>query len=282
MSWWDNGHGITFVARRIPVTNPFQDNVQSATGFFLATSESEAEEAIASAGSRYIVTDGAMADGGFTGIAHWHDTATGTTPYVTALLMAVPGREDTYTIEPFYRDTYHQTMVVRLQTLDGTMVEPSEAIYAEYDTASVQTAGYPLLIRGRTLALDEAEAAVEGYTGSGKAAVFGNDIRSPAGTVPALKHYRLVYESSPDSTTSVKIFERVEGAVIPGEGVIEVTVVTNTGREFVYQQASEDGKFIVPYSTTNNPYDVKTAGGYRITGGNEEIMVTEEAVTRES
>ena len=48
----------------------------------------------------------------------------------------------------------------------------------------------------------------------------------------------------------MKIFERVEGAVIPGEGVIEVTVVTNTGREFVYRQASENGTFIVPYSST--------------------------------
>ena len=80
--------------------------------------------------------------------------------------------------------------------------------------------------------------------------------------------------------TNVKIFEYVKGAVIPGEGAIEATVVTNTGREFVYRQESENGRFTVPYSTLDNPYDVMTAGNYRIVGGGEEITVTEEAVIR--
>ena len=271
MSWWDYGHWITFIAQRIPVTNPFQDNVHNATGFFLATAEEEAD----AAGSRYIATDGRMAGDGFPAIAYWQDAETGTTPYATPLLVAVG--EDTYRIEPFYREAFYETIVVRLQAFDGTLVEPEETLYVEYDTRSVPETGYPLLTGSQKMRPAEAQAAVEAYAGSGKAAVFGSDIRSPAGTVSALKHYRLVYESSPDPATSVKIFERVEGAAIPGEGVIEVAVVTNTGREFVYRQASENGTFIVPYATTGNPYDVKTVGGYRI--GNEEITVTEEAVT---
>jgi oligosaccharyl transferase (archaeosortase A-associated) len=274
MSWWDYGHWITFIAQRIPVTNPFQDNVRSATGFFLATNEEKAN----AAGSRYIVTDGRMAADGFPSIAYWHDTAALVDPYAAGLLVAVPGREDTYSIESFYKAAYYETMVVRLQAFDGTLVEPENALYVEYDTRSIPETGYPLLTGSQKISPAEAQAAVEAYAGSGKAAVFGSDIRSPAGTVSALKHYRLVYESSPDPATSVKIFERVEGAVIPGEGVIEVTVVTNTGREFVYRQASENGTFVLPYSTTGNPYDVKTIGGYRI--GNEEITVTEEAVTQ--
>ncbi|MCC7556355.1 MAG: oligosaccharyl transferase, archaeosortase A system-associated [Methanoculleus marisnigri] len=273
MSWWDYGHWITFIAQRIPVTNPFQDNVRSATGFFLATSEEKAD----AAGSRYIVTDGRMAAEGFPAIAYWHDATTGTTPYAMPLLVAVPGREDTYSIESFYREAYYETMTVRLQAFDGTLVEPENALYVEYDTRSVPETGYPLLTGSKEMSPAEAQAAADAYTGPGKAAVFGSDSASPAGTVPALRHYRLVYESSPDPATSVKIFERVEGAAIPGEGVIEATVVTNTGREFVYRQASEDGTFVVPYSTTGNPYDVKTVGGYRI--GNKEITVTEEAVT---
>jgi len=270
MSWWDYGHWITFIAQRIPVTNPFQDNVHIATGFFLATDEEGAD----AAGSRYVVTDGRMAAEGFPSIAYWHDAKMGTTPYATPLLVAVGG--DTYRIEPFYRQAYFETMAVRLQTLDGTLVEPENALYVEYDPRSVPETGYPLLTGSKEMSPAEAQAAAESYKGSGKAAVFGTDIRSPAGTVPALRHYRLVYESSPDPATSVKIFERVEGAAIPGEGVIEVTVVTNTGREFVYRQASENGTFVVPYSTTGNPYDVKTIGNYRI--GNKEITVTEEAV----
>jgi len=77
----------------------------------------------------------------------------------------------------------------------------------------------------------------------------------------------------------MRVFRDKNGAVIPGEGVIEVTVVTNTGREFVYRQERENGTFIVPYSTTGNPYDVKTAGNYRIVGATDEFTVTEEAVT---
>ena len=272
MSWWDYGHWITFIAQRIPVTNPFQDNVRRASAFFLATNEEKAD----AAGSRYVVTDGRMAAEGFPAIAYWHDAATGTEPYATPLLVAVG--KDTYRIEPFYREAFYETMAVRLQAFDGTLVEPENALYVEYDTRSIPETGYPLLTGSREMSPAEARAAADAYTGPGKAAVFGSDAATPPGTVPALKHYRLVYESSPDPATSVKIFERVEGAVIPGEGVIEATVVTNTGREFVYRQASENGKFTVPYSTTGNPYDVKTVGGYRIAGGNEEITVTEEAV----
>ena len=278
MSWWDYGHWITFVAQRIPNTNPFQDHVAGATRFFLATSEEEAGKAITAAGSRYIVTDGKMAAGTFPAIAYWHDPAAGTTPYVTPLLTSVPGRANTYSIEPFYRDTYYRTMVVRLQALDGTMMEPSEALYVEYDTGSVPETGYARLAGSRTLAPAEARAAVDAYKGLGKAAVFGTDTRSPPETVPALRHYRLVYESSSDPATSVKVFEYVNGAVIRGEGVIEVPIVTNTGREFVYRQQSENGTFVVPYSTVENPYGVKTAGNYRIVGGTEEFTVTEEAV----
>ena len=274
MSWWDYGHWITFIAQRVPVTNPFQDNVRSASGFFLATSEEKAN----AAGSRYVVTDGRMGADGFPSIAYWHDTTTGTTPYATPLLVAVGG--DTYRIEQFYREDFYKTMAVRLQALDGTLVEPENVLYVEYDTRSVPETGYPLLTGSEEMSPAEAQPAADAYTGSDKAAVFGSDIRSPAGTVPALKHYRLVYESSPDPATSVKIFEHVEGAAIPGEGVIEATVVTNTGREFVYRQASENGTFIVPYSTTGNPYDVKTVGGYRL--GNEEITVTEAAVTQKA
>lgn len=270
MSWWDYGHWITFIAQRIPVTNPFQDNVRSASAFFLATTEEEAD----AAGSRYVVTDGRMAAEGFPAIAYWQDAEAGAAPYATALLVAVGG--ETYRIEPFYREAFYETMAVRLQALDGTLVEPEETLYVEYDIRSVPETGYPLLTKSQKMSPAEGQAAAGAYKGSGKAAVFGSDIRSPAGTVPALKHYRLIYESSPDPATSVKIFERVGGAVIPGEGIIEVTVVTNTGREFVYRQASEDGTFVVPYSTAGNPYDVKTVGGYRL--GNEEITVTEEAV----
>ena len=58
----------------------------------------------------------------------------------------------------------------------------------------------------------------------------------------------------------------MKGAHISGDGIIELPLVTNTGRTFIYQQKSENGAFVVPYSTLGNPYDVRATGQYHIVG----------------
>jgi dolichyl-diphosphooligosaccharide--protein glycosyltransferase len=112
----------------------------------------------------------------------------------------------------------------------------------------------------------------------------------PLQKVPALHHYRLVHESGQDAPAilfpesgpitlpgikRVKIFEYVRGARIAGTGVIELPVVTNTGRTFTYRQESVAGQFIVPYSTTGNPYEVHAAGPYHLVGTARDIEVSE-------
>ncbi len=72
------------------------------------------------------------------------------------------------------------------------------------------------------------------------------------------------------------------GAIIKGEGIIEIPLVSNTGRAFVYRQASTNGEFIVPYSTTGNPYDVKATGKYHIVGTDRQFDVSEDAVMQGS
>jgi hypothetical protein len=102
--------------------------------------------------------------------------------------------------------------------------------------------------------------------------------------VPALQHFRLIYESSTNALGSqgdvryVKTFEYVAGAHIKGEGIIEINLVTNQGRNFTYRQESVNGEFIVPYSTDGNPWGVKAVGNYRIVGTSQEISVPEAAV----
>ena len=80
----------------------------------------------------------------------------------------------------------------------------------------------------------------------------------------------------------VKIFEYVKGAHIKGEGIIEVPVVSNTGREYTYRQESINGEFIVPYSTAGNQYDVKTTGKYTIISSGKQYDVPESAVMQGS
>jgi dolichyl-diphosphooligosaccharide--protein glycosyltransferase len=142
--------------------------------------------------------------------------------------------------------------------------------------------GAPMNVSAATQQVEEYNRnAPSGY----HAAIYSPSIVSPVDIVPALQHYRLVHESPSnvfDSDTLdlkyVKIFEYVKGAHIKGEGIIEVPVVTNTGRSFTYRQESLNGEFIVPYATTGNPYDVKTTGKYKIFGTSREYDVPESAV----
>jgi len=116
--------------------------------------------------------------------------------------------------------------------------------------------------------------------------VISASLVKPLDTVPALCHYRLIHESpTGDLTTTdadyikyVKVFEYVKGAHIRGNGIIEVPVVTNTGRTFTYRQESINGEFIVPYATTGSTYEVKATGPYRITGTSTTFDVPESAV----
>ena len=44
LSWWDYGHWITFLGKRIPVSSPFQDNVPPVARFLSAKSEEDADK----------------------------------------------------------------------------------------------------------------------------------------------------------------------------------------------------------------------------------------------
>jgi asparagine N-glycosylation enzyme membrane subunit Stt3 len=125
---------------------------------------------------------------------------------------------------------------------------------------------------------------------TGYADLYSGSPVNPVRKVPALSHYRLVHESANNASVTpfpeskpfvvagmkvVKVFEVVPGAHIAGQGIIELPVVTNTGRTFTYRQESTGGEFIVPYSTTGNPYDVRATGPYHIVGTTRTFNVAE-------
>jgi len=105
----------------------------------------------------------------------------------------------------------------------------------------------------------------------------GTEIQFPGETIPALSHFRLIYESydsqgifSGNDIKGTKIYEYVHGTTIQGrapEGqiVISTTILTNQGRNFDYIQTSYSNgnySFTVPYSI-DSPYQTN-AGEYRI------------------
>jgi len=308
MAVWDAGHWITFIAHRIPITNPFQDSLGGSGGaaaFFLSRDESKADAILQNFRGKYVITDSNMAVDSFTNLVPWQSASVDISPYIKWFL--IPDTKDSSHLLKVHRfdDDYFQTMVVRLQSFDGSMTLPKTVDYIQYEIRQVpapgETAGdvngYARVIANKSpldvsrgLTGDQIIKESTELVPTHYANVFSAMPDTPVQKVPALSHYRLIHESPDNATVTmfpesipetlpgmkgVKIFEFVSGAQIPGEGIIELPVVTNTGRIFVYRQESEGGGFTVPYSTQGNPYEVRATGQYHIIGTSQYINVTE-------
>ncbi|MEN6395276.1 MAG: oligosaccharyl transferase, archaeosortase A system-associated [Methanoregula sp.] len=292
MSWWDYGHMITYIAKRIPNANPFQAGVSGPDGsaaYFMATNESTANTILDHDGTRYVITDAEMDTGKFWAMATWFNTTAAADPYEKTVLVPGPTDSSSYQSALLYEQPYYDTMISRLHNFDGSMATASAAYYVEYADETITKVSYPVLTNVVAMNVSAATAKAAQYNQNAPsgyhAEVLGASVILPIADVPALDHYRLVYESSTNAFDSdtvdikyVKIFEYVKGAHIKGSGIIEVPLVTNTGRNFTYRQQSTNGEFVVPYSTTGNTYNVKATGKYRIEGTGTTFDVPESAV----
>jgi len=294
MSWWDYGHMITYIAKRIPNANPFQQGVAGGNGsaaYFVSTSEDTANTILDNEGTRYVITDIEMDTGKFWAMATWDNSTLGSSPYQITFLT--PGKDDPNSLQPVMLNNqqYYLTMVSRLHNFDGSMAQPSNVYYIEYADPDIARVSLPVITAAvATNASDAMQRAAQynlkamaGY----HAIVLSPSITNPISTVPALKHYRLVHESPSNVFSAktpdikyVKVFEYVKGAHIKGDGIISVSIITNTGRQYNYTQLSVNGEFVVPYSTIGNSYGVKTIGKYQILGTGRQFDVPEYAVVQ--
>ena len=312
MAVWDAGHWITFFAHRIPITNPFQDNLGGSSGtaaYFLSQNESRADEILDSLGGKYVITNSDMAVDTFTNLVPWQSSSVDISQYIKWFMVRDSNDPSKLQKVHRYDDAYFKTMVARLHNFDGSMQIPKTETFIQYVIRQVPAAGetagdvngYARVItseqeRDVSPGHNDAKIVREGtdLTPGQYASVFSDLPNRTVREISALKHYRLIHESPnnafvkifPESDTItlsdikyVKIFEYVKGAHIPGNGIIELPIMTNTGRTFVYQQESENGEFVVPYSTQYNPYDVRATGQYLIVGTSRYIAVTENDVT---
>ncbi|MDD1702343.1 MAG: oligosaccharyl transferase, archaeosortase A system-associated [Methanoregula sp.] len=308
---WDSGHWITFFGHRIPVTNPFQDNLAGDSGvaaFFLAQNESDANAILAGLGGRYVIVDSDLAVDTFTNLVPWATGTTDISSYISWLMLPEPGNPKILDKVHRFNGGYYETTAARLYNFDGSMTEPQTAEYIQYTIRQVPAGGessgdvngYARVIvsdepvnissgtGNLTLSPEGKTLSTADYSG-----LYSSLPDEPVAPVFALKHYRLVHESPnnatvapfPESETvtlsgikSVKIFEYVPGAQISGEGIIEIPVKTNTGRTFMYRQESENGTFVVPYATSGTSYGVSATGQYHIVGTDRYINVSENDV----
>jgi Uncharacterized membrane protein, required for N-linked glycosylation len=114
LSWWDYGHFITAIGKRIPVANPFQAGVSGPLGvaqILVEQDESVVTEKLDTLDTRYVMTDGLMANNIFPAIAVWADGVKQNAPYnyifyqQNANGMLEPTRA--------YSPDYYNTLVVK-------------------------------------------------------------------------------------------------------------------------------------------------------------------------
>jgi dolichyl-diphosphooligosaccharide--protein glycosyltransferase len=285
---------ITYLGKRIPNANPFQQGVSGDIGsasFFVTGSEDVAAHIADTLGTKYVITDIHMDITKFWAMATWYNSTAAETPYRTMFLVPGSDASTEYTPVGLYTREYYTTMVARLHTFDGSMTDGTTAYYLEYTVTQAGDISVPVITDSQELPLAEAYQQAQTYNSTAPEGSYATVAQRegafflPTTRVPALRHFRLVHESpnnvfssaSPD-IKYVKAFEYVKGAHIRGEGIIELDLVTNTGRNFTYRQESLNGEFIVPYATAGSTADVHAVGKYRIAGTGIQFDVPESAV----
>ena len=150
MSWWDYGHMITYIAKRIPNANPFQQGVAGPDGsaaYFVATSEDTANRILDHDGTRYVVTDFAHGRHRDREVPCYGDLVQQLGKHCsiscTVLYPEPQYRGTQYEPAMFIRQEYYLTMVSRLHNFDGSMTEPSMVYYVEYADPALTGAPLP-------------------------------------------------------------------------------------------------------------------------------------------
>ncbi|WP_254524505.1 oligosaccharyl transferase, archaeosortase A system-associated [Natrinema caseinilyticum] len=285
MSWWDYGHLITTQGERIPHSNPFQQNARSSSAYLTAQSEERAElilegiaegepvvdrsteelrQAVSGNDSdeqeemRYVMIDNAMAAQKFSPITRW--TGPNYSHYYGNEQFQV-GENQTQPL-PAPNENYDDTMISSLYLEDATGMEHYRLVHENDKYAIVGSMAvrqqvqphYSLQLRGS--GWDNQTAAIANGLAQAR---NDNQVYQGLGTPMWDSHV----------VSSVKTFERVDGATITGgvdganeidtdnaTAVVAVELETNTGRKFTYRQQAdiaEDGTFevTVPYATND-------------------------------
>ncbi|MEI7650102.1 MAG: oligosaccharyl transferase, archaeosortase A system-associated, partial [Methanomicrobiales archaeon] len=166
MSWWDYGHMITYISKRIPNANPFQQGVAGGTGaadYFMSTSEETANGILDHLGTRYIITDIEMDTGKFWAMSTWYNSSLATAPYQMTLLT--PGRNNPNSYEPalMNKQAYYLTTVSRLHNFDGSMTPASNVYYIEYADPEITQVTLPVITGAEAMNASEAKRRVDAY-----------------------------------------------------------------------------------------------------------------------
>jgi dolichyl-diphosphooligosaccharide--protein glycosyltransferase len=298
LSWWDYGHWITVTGQQVPISNPFQQHAPYAATVLLSTEEDDVdaltrEQFGDEAELRYVIVDWKMVTptskmGALTVFDESVEPQDLSRPTYFVSGSSIQSGTTLLT------ERYYQSFAVRLYHFHGSAVLPEPYVVTTQrqqvqtrsgNAVTVETVPQDTPFVQRFDSVDAAQAYAQQ---SPSAQLGGIGTLSPE-YVPALQQYRLVkvspeasfedrgYENSirrdlsltrlspttlVETPSWVKVFERVPGATISGQGPANATVqaavplyVPEFNQTFTYQQyaeTDETGQFemVLPYSTT--------------------------------
>jgi dolichyl-phosphooligosaccharide-protein glycotransferase len=227
MSWWDYGHYITYIAHRIPNSNPFQAGADEAAQFFTAQDASSGNEMLNKLGSKYVIIDYPMAMyarqengrifGKFYAMIDW--ASKNRKDFVETYYQRVTDQKTkTSKLEPvmLYYPEYYQSMCTRLYIYGGEAATPqnSTLVISYVEKTDRNGAQYKEISSAQQFATyDEAKSFLDSQTGANYALVGNNPFATPV-PLEKLNNYKLIYESPTKvepaqgiTTSYVKIFE---------------------------------------------------------------------------
>ena len=210
MSWWDYGHFIMQISRRIPNANPMQYGAEEAGQFFTAQDESSANEIANVLGSKYVVIDHMMPTTKFYAMVEW----AGKSLDEFYGVYYEPAEDGWLTPVALYYPAYYRSAVVRLYSFGGQAVVPVESVVISYENkVSPEGIPYKEIIYVQAFpSYEEAEAYIASQASGIYRIVGTSPFNSPV-PLGELNNYELVYESdatvrvADQSVPGVKIFE---------------------------------------------------------------------------
>jgi len=208
MSWWDYGHWITRIGRRIPIASPFQGLAAPIAGKFLTSqNETEANQIMDELGVKYVMSDYAMPVYKFYAMLTWAGKSE--SDFYDIYYAPAEGG----ILQPFrlFYPSYYNSTVVRLYNFNGETAIPSEnatVVISYREQVDLQGMRYKeITSSGSFSTYEEARDFVAGHTSENYRIVGVDAFKSPV-PLEKLEHYQLVYASS--SPYPVKIFEYTE------------------------------------------------------------------------
>lgn len=227
MSWWDYGHYITYIAHRIPISNPHQTGAKAAAEYFTAQDTSSANEMLNVLGTKYVIIDYPMAmyarqpDGRIFGKFYAMIDWAGKNRkdfYETYYQRITDKATNASMLEPIllYHPAYYQSMSTRLYIYGGEAATPANStlVISYVERTNSKGARYKEISSAHQFATyDAAKSYLDSQTGSNYR-IVGNNPLATAVPVEKLSNYKLIYESpskvQPEQgifISSVRIFE---------------------------------------------------------------------------